>query len=105
MIWSLIQRIALIVTAVVVIGLAASKIWPAYRQFQHLQETNAERTEEVRKEQEAVDELKEKQARLRTDPAYAERIAREEHGLAKPGELIVKYVDDPPASNAAPRKK
>ena len=105
MIWSLIQRIALIVTAVVVLGLAASKILPAYRRSQNMQATHAKSVDEVRQVQEEVDELKLKQTRLRTDPAYAERIAREEHGLAKPGELIVKYVDDPPSTNAAPRKK
>ena len=36
--------------------------------------------------------------RLRNDPAYLERIAREERGMARPGETILKF---PPKDKAA----
>ena len=32
--------------------------------------------------------------RLRTDAAYLEKIAREEQGLARPGETILKFPSD-----------
>ena len=37
--------------------------------------------------------------RLRNDPAYLERIAREEQGMVRPGETILKF----PSKNAAGR--
>ena len=37
--------------------------------------------------------------RLRNDPAYLERIAREERGMARPGETILKF----PARDKAAR--
>ena len=36
---------------------------------------------------------------LKTDPRIIERIAREEMGLAKPGELIFKLPPKPPEQN------
>jgi cell division protein FtsB len=41
---------------------------------------------------------------LRTDPKAVERIAREEMGLARPGEMIIRLPDPPPES-PAPAKK
>lgn len=41
---------------------------------------------------------------LRTDPKAVERIAREEMGLARPGEMIFKFPDDAQKSNEAPKK-
>ena len=31
--------------------------------------------------------------RLRNDPAYVEKIAREEHGLVREGERVLKFTD------------
>jgi len=44
---------------------------------------------------------------LKSDPAAIERVAREEMGLAKPGELIFRLPDDPknpPARSEQPKK-
>ena len=41
---------------------------------------------------------------LRTDPKAVERIAREEMGLARPGEMIFKLPDKPPESDGATKK-
>ena len=41
---------------------------------------------------------------LRSDPKAVERIAREEMGLARPGEMIFKLEDKPPEPNAAEKK-
>lgn len=41
---------------------------------------------------------------LRTDPKAVERIAREEMGLARPGEMIFK-LPEPSQESQAPQKK
>jgi cell division protein FtsB len=41
---------------------------------------------------------------LRTDPKAVERIAREEMGLARPGEMIFKLPERPQDSQGAPKK-
>jgi cell division protein FtsB len=41
---------------------------------------------------------------LRTDPKAVERIAREEMGLARPGEMIFKLPDNPQSSDDANKK-
>lgn len=41
---------------------------------------------------------------LRSDPKAVERIAREEMGLARPGEMIFKLPDPPPESQAPAKK-
>jgi cell division protein FtsB len=41
---------------------------------------------------------------LRSDPKAVERIAREEMGLARPGEMIFKLADKPPESDGAAKK-
>jgi cell division protein FtsB len=41
---------------------------------------------------------------LRSDPKAVERIAREEMGLARPGEMIFKLTDKPPEPDATAKK-
>lgn len=60
--------------------------------------------EEVELEQELLRHLQTKQERLRSDPRFVEKIAREELGLAKPGETVFKFIDDAPTTNARPRR-
>ncbi len=105
MIWPLIQKVALIVIAILVVALGISKIVPRVKQYHDLQKVEAERAGEVRAEQETLAQLKKNQDRLRTDPHFVERVAREEIGMAKPGELVFKFVDEAPTNNALPRRK
>jgi len=44
---------------------------------------------------EANDRLREEIDRLRNDPAYIEKIAREKLGLAKKGEIIYRFIFEP----------
>ena len=39
--------------------------------------------------------LKSYQDRMRDDPEFVEKVAREELGLAKPGETVIRFVDEP----------
>ena len=105
MIWTLIQKIAWAVIVVLAVILVLWAFVPKVKQYQNLQKVEAQRAEDVRLEQENYDHLKQQEDRLRTDSNFVERIAREEHNLAKPGELVFKFVDDEPATNAAPRRR
>ena len=49
-------------------------------------------------------ELNKQVQALRTDPKAVERIAREEMGLARPGEMIFKLPDPPPEARAPAKK-
>ena len=49
-------------------------------------------------------ELNKQVKALRSDPKAVERIAREEMGLARPGEMIFKLADKPPEPDAAEKK-
>jgi cell division protein FtsB len=66
--------------------------------------------EKLRREVEQLDEqnqhLSGEVKALKSDPAAIERVAREEMGLAKPGELIFRLPDDPknPPPSEQPRK-
>lgn len=60
--------------------------------------------QEVRQIQEQNRALGQSIHRLKTDPAYIERLAREQHGLARPGEHVFKLPprekSDPPTESA-----
>jgi len=56
---------------------------------------------EITREQRDLERLRERSrllveevTRLRTDAAYLEKIAREEQGLARPGETILKFPSE-----------
>ena len=56
---------------------------------------------EITREQHDIDRLRERSkslveevTRLRTDATYLEKIAREEQGLARPGETILKFPSE-----------
>ena len=56
---------------------------------------------EITREQRDIDRLRERSktlveevTRLRTDAAYLEKIAREEQGLARPGETILRFPSE-----------
>jgi cell division protein FtsB len=103
--WPLIQKVALIIIAILALVLALSWFVPRIKQYQDLQKVEVQKSGEVRAEQETLDQLKKNQERLRNDPRFVERVAREEIGMAKPGEIVLKFVDEAPASNAPLRRK
>lgn len=102
-IWTLMIRLSW--AALVIIALTAlwGLFYPKIQQYRDLRQQETQRREEVRIEEEMLRYLKAKQERLKSDPRFAEKIAREELGLAKPGETVFKFVDDPP-TNARPRR-
>ena len=92
--WIFIYRFSWSILAVLAFAALITAFAPPIRQFRELQHKQAQLEEEVRLEEEMLKYLKTKQERLLNDPRFVEKIAREELGLAKPGETIFKFVDD-----------
>lgn len=103
-IWLFIYRASWAAIIVLSVILLLGLFMPKFREMRDLEEREAQLKEEVRLEQEMLRYLQLKQERLRTDPRFVEKIAREELGLAKPGETVFKFIDDPPLTNARPRR-
>jgi cell division protein FtsB len=78
--------------------------WKSYRDLETARQREAMLATRIVETQARVDELRRKVARLRDDPVALERMAREELGLVKPGDVVVVYPEPPapPATKAAP---
>ncbi|MCS6771990.1 MAG: septum formation initiator family protein [Kiritimatiellae bacterium] len=103
-IWVFIYRASWVAIVVLTIVLVVALFAPKFREMRALQDREEQLREEVRLEQEMLRYLQQKQERLRTDPRFVEKIAREELGLAKPGETIFKFIDEPAPTNARTRR-
>ena len=104
-IWAAIYKGGLVVIGILVVVLVVWLFAPRIRTYYDLQRVEARRADDVRLEEEMLAHLHRQQERLRTDPRFVEKLAREEIGLAKPGELVFKFVDDNAPTNAAtPRR-
>ncbi len=92
-VWLTVYRTATAVfVGLVIIGLA-SLFLPKIREIRARQSVVTRMTEEKR----AVDERTQlfiwQQERFATDPRFVERVAREELGKAKPGEIIFRFSE------------
>jgi cell division protein FtsB len=103
-IWTLIIRVSWTAIAALTVILIVGLFYPKVRQMRDLEAHEQRLREEVDLEKELLRHLQTKQERLRSDPRFVEKIAREELGLAKPGETVFKFIDDAPATNARPRR-
>jgi cell division protein FtsB len=65
---------------------------PSYTQLQDLKERNREYADEIRSLQAKHIELKEEFRRLKEDPVYLEKVAREKMGLVREGEVVYQLV-------------
>lgn len=97
-VWSLIYRVSAgILVALVCIGL----VWlfyPKFRRMNDLSHRKDQLEQEIREQEELLRHLRTKQERLMSDPRFVEKIAREELGWAKPGEVVFRFVDDAPTN-------
>ncbi len=59
------------------------------------QKERQELVSQAQKLKEQNEELRAEIERLKNDPSYIERQAREELGMVKPGELVIQFSDDP----------
>lgn len=101
-IWVFIYRLAW--TVLVILGIAAGVAFfmPKVRQLRELDKRETRLEKEIDMEEEMLRHIKQKSDRLQTDPRFVEKIAREELGLAKPGETVFKFMDDAPTNRRPP---
>jgi len=88
----------LVIAALLALALF-SLFWPQYIQYRHYARRIAELDRTIRREQALIKNLQIRQQRLRTDPAFLQRIAHE-MGLAGPDEVIFRFVE--PETNRLP---
>lgn len=82
----LLAYIGLIVVAYLVIA-------PKLRQVEGMERQRDELRAEIDRLQRQIDELKERQRRFKDDPAFIERVARDQQ-LALPGEKVFVFDED-----------
>jgi len=94
-IWVLIYRISAALVVAVALIWIGSLFYPQIKKSQDLSVRQLQLEEEIQRDEEILRHLRMKQQRLLNDPRFVEKIAREELGLAKPGETVFKFIDDP----------
>ena len=101
--WVGLYRAAWIILGVLFLIGALAAFTPPIRQYREMRRMEAALQEEIRLKEEILHHLKDQQERLQSDPAFVEKIAREELGLARPGETVFKFADDEPQTASPPR--
>ena len=99
-VWVIIYRVSCAALAAMVIAAVVSVFLPKIREVEAKREKAAVMEEEIRVKADMTQDLKNRQERFRTDPAFVERVARDELGKAKPDEVIFRFPE--PDTNAAP---
>ncbi len=90
--WRLIYRFSWALLGVlVVIGLLCV-FTPKCRSLTRLQKTRAEIEQQNADKEDEIKDLKVKQERFTTEPAFVERTARES-GMVSPNEIVYKFTD------------
>jgi cell division protein FtsB len=99
------QRVTLAIAATAIVALGAVVIFGS-RGLRHLQTLTGERDELGRRIALLLhdnDQLRDRIQHLRTDDRTLERLAREELGFTRPGEVIYRFGSRPnPAPDVAP---
>ena len=91
---------ATVLLFVALLGIAAwkgSRDLASAREREHLLETRIEDT------QGRIDDLRGRIDRLRSDPGTLERLAREDLGMVRPGDVIIELPPDLSGGQPAPR--
>ncbi len=104
-VWTTIIRVCWGALVLILLAGLVGIFYPKVRQYNDLQAREAELREDVRLEEELLSNLKAKQERLQTDPRFVEKVAREELGLAKPGDTVFKFMDDEITTNSQSRPR
>jgi cell division protein DivIC len=100
--WILIYRVGWITLAILVMIAVTAMFVPQCKQYHELRKKAVALQDEIRIQNEILKHLKDQQERLKSDPRFVEKLAREELGYAKPGETVFRFMDDEtPTSNTA----
>ncbi len=90
--WSSVFRLARLAGLLLLLGLLVVTFYPKAIEYKELQARKADLQAKLEREQEELRSLREKQVLLQTRADFAERVAREEFGYAKPGERVVRFI-------------
>lgn len=101
--WVLLYRIGWVAFAILVVIAVISLFVPQINQYREMRRRDAALQEEIRLKEEILRHLKDQQDRLRSDPRFIEKIAREEFGFARPGETVFRFVDEDRSTNRLDR--
>ena len=93
-VWKFIQRICLIASVGLVVGIVLRLYLPKIEEQKRLRAQAETLRQDIQREAEQLRQLKRKQEKLQEDPRFIEKIAREDLGYAKPGETIFRFVDE-----------
>lgn len=93
-------RPLLMAAAVLLVVLLAAAGLKSYRDLDQARQHESELQQRIRSTEQSVDRLKHRVERLGKDPAALERVAREELGMVKPGEVLI--ILPPPAASPSP---
>ena len=69
---------------------------PSLSKYHDLKLQEDELDKQIEKYSTEVETIKEERDLLKNDPEYLEKVIRDELGLVKPGEIVYKFVQDPP---------
>lgn len=92
--WRNLYRVFLVLAFLLAVVIAVRFFVPKFQEEQRLRRRLEEARADVQRTAETLRQLKLKQERLREDPRYVEKIAREELGYAKPGETVFRFVEE-----------
>ena len=92
--WRTLYRVFLVAAALLVVVILVRFFMPKYQEEQRLRARLEEARQDVRRTAETLRLLKLNQERLREDPRYVEKVAREDLGLSKPGETVFRFVEE-----------
>ena len=93
-VWKFIQRICLIASVGLVVGIVLRLYLPKIEEQKRLRAQAETLRQDIQREAEQLRQLKRKQEKLQEDPTFVEKIAREDLNYAKPGETIFRFVDE-----------
>lgn len=84
----------MLIIAVLLIAIAVHFFLPLMERQAELKARQAELRADIQKSAEELRMLRLKQEKLKTDPSFIEKIAREDLGYAKSGETVFRFADD-----------
>ncbi len=101
-VWLVTYRVACLVLVAAAVAGIVEIFLPKIRENEAKQKFVTTLAEENRRKEESTRELRERQDRFVTDPAYVERVARETLGKVRPDEVIFRFSDSETNTPASP---
>lgn len=92
-IWATLYRFSIGMMVVLVLALVAYLFYPQVRKLHELKQRESRLDEDIRHQERLGEHARNKTQRLHSDPSFVERLARDELGLSRKGEVIFKVPE------------